>query len=68
MPVVEHTIEANLNQEKRDIRDWVEDSFNKEILYDEPLSETIEPFVRDGKSPMIRPSFRFMAFGHKPKW
>ncbi|MGO7990415.1 hypothetical protein [Rhizobium leguminosarum] len=50
MPSVEQTIKANLNQEKRDIRDWVADSFNKEILYDEPLSETIEPFVRDGKS------------------
>ncbi|MBO0664597.1 hypothetical protein LQ948_18675 [Jiella sp. MQZ9-1] len=50
MDTVEEKIKNILKEEKKDVRAWVNDSFNKELLYDDSVSSLIKPFLADGES------------------
>ncbi len=50
MDAIEKKIKNILKDEKKDVRAWVSDIFNKELLYDNSVNDSVIPFLSDGKS------------------
>ncbi|MGV2105345.1 hypothetical protein ACQZ4X_04660 [Agrobacterium vitis] len=50
MDTVDRKIKKILKDEKIDVRAWVSDSFNKELLYDDSVNDSVKPFLADGNA------------------